>query len=164
MVNSSTKVINSEAIEYGNFASRNCTKCEKEPKQENNYRLNSTKNLAPWQPITSYKFVDERTQTNNYPNLRLDGFISNFDSFWIPTNGNWIKNSNQKWQFTEKVSLIDDKFNIIQSKNPLNIFSNVISSNFDGLVNATTSNSKYHENIFDGFEDIVCLLYTSRCV
>lgn len=155
MVNSSTKVINSEAIEYGNFASRNCTKCEKEPKQENNYRLNSTKNIAPWQPMATYKFVDERTQTNNYPNLRLDGFISNFDPFWMPTNGNWIKNSNQKWQFTEKVSVIDDKFNIVQSKNPLNIFSNVISSNFDGLVNATTSNSKYHENIFDGFEDIV---------
>lgn len=153
VINANTKIINATATEYGNPALRKCTTCENGKGSENAYLVNSTQYIAPWQALANYKFVDDRNQTNGNPNLRKDGFIDNFAPFWITNT--WSKTMYPKWQFTEKASVIDSDFNLTQSFNPLQIFSSSQPSNFSGLVNAGTTNAKYHENLFDGFEDAV---------
>lgn len=123
-------------------------------------KLTSVKNLGAWQPVATYKFVDDRTQTVNNPVLRTDGAIKNFVPFWNRVNsGRWLGFTNQGvtnynlWIAPEKVTMVDAESQPLESKNAIGIYSSVSFSNFDGMVNATTANARYHEMLFDGFED-----------
>ncbi len=164
-----SKVINADATEYSNKALSRCDSCTQQkdvkPSPANprpplpnafSYYLNDgvLQSLAPWQAEVSYKYVEDRTQTSGTPSVRKDGYIANFWSFWQPAGSKWAKFWAQPWQFTEKINLVDSRLNPIETVNPLNIYNSVQQSNFDGLVHATTANARYHETLFDGFEDL----------
>jgi hypothetical protein len=163
-ITSSKNIIDANAIEYTNKALQTCDTCTAQKTKggsaivaasltnNHNYFLYSLKNLTSWQAEASYKYVEDRVQSPNNPNLKKEGFLRTFSPFWI-TNI-WQKSNAIPWQFTEKLNIIDSRLHPIQTVNPLNIYSSVQQSNFDGMVNATTANSKYHENLFDGFEDV----------
>ncbi len=158
LINTSTKILNSTSNEFTNKIQRNCLEeCIKNNKEWAS-KINhlNIPLLTPWQAEVNYKYVQDRNQTFNNPNLRKEGYISNFSSFWIPNivSKNWQKNLTTPWQFTEKLNIINSRLQPIQTVNPLNIYSSVQQSNFDGMVNATTANSRFHENLFDGFEDV----------
>ena len=150
-VNQFTKVLDANASEFSNRSLIACDSCQKGSVAKG-IKISSTKNLAPWQPIAGYKFVSERNQNRALPTLKTDGDILNFEPFW--SNNTWQKTTNPKWQFNEKVNIIDKDMRTVESKNPLNIYNSLQYSNFYGLVQATTSNGRYFENLFDGFEDI----------
>lgn len=153
VISGSTKIVSDDAIEYSNAVAKDCI-CKPNPKDPPSLlETFSLKNLAPWHPLSTYKFVDDRTQTNPNPNIRKDGFVTNFMPFW--NTNSWTRSSSSNWQSIEKVSFVDSKLNPIESVNPLNIYSSVQPSNFSGLVNATTTNSEYQENFYDSFEDAV---------
>lgn len=161
-----TKVIDATAIEFTNKALQSCDSCTVQKEvpvsykptiyNSNHYYLNSLTNLTPWQPEASYKNVIDRTQTNNAPDLRKDGHLSFIAPFWIfnSSSGHFTKLVTPNWQFTEKVNIIDSRLNPVQTVNPLNIYSTANQSNFDGFVNSTTANARFHETLSDGFEDV----------
>ena len=153
VINATTKIINADAIEYNNTIGKDCFCKIPDPKNPQLLETSSLKNLAPWHPLTNYKFVDDRTQTISNPNIRKEGYVTTFIPFW--NTNTWSRANSPNWQFIEKVSFVDSKFNPIESLNPLNIHSSVQPSNFSGLVNATITNSEYQENFYDGFEDAV---------
>ncbi len=160
-VSPGTKVLNSEAVEYANMSSYKCGNCgpdKPDPKAAVNRLIDqSYAMISPWQQLATYKFVDDRDQTNTNPNLRKDGFITNFTPFWMNNNSYapWPKTANPKWQYTSKLSYVDNRLNPAESYNPLQIFSASQPSNIDGLVYTTTNNSRYYENFFESFEEIV---------
>jgi hypothetical protein len=153
VINNSTKVVNTEAVMYNNVSTKLCNNCDLSGVHPSTIKkLNYNPNLAPWQIQATYKFVDDRSQSMPEPNIRKDGYLTNFTPFWI--TGTWTKNtSDPKWQFTEFVSMMSNKLKPIESVNPLFIFSNTQPSNFEGLQNASTSNARYFETLFDSFED-----------
>ena len=165
VINSATKVIDDNVVVYANPIDEclNCPRVTSSGGQ--NYQtsiLTSTKNLGSWQPVATYKFVGDRLQTIPNPNLRVDGSIKDFTSFWkqLPAaSSKWYGFTSMNtaagtgWIASETVSLVDAESQPIQSINAINVSSNVQFSNFDGMVNATTANAKFHETLFDSFED-----------
>lgn len=147
------KVIDASAIEYANTSLEKCDSCSSRLPGSTPYKylLTSLKYLAPWQQLAAYKFVDDRTQSLT-PVLRTDGAITNFSPFWL--RGTWSRTSRPEWQFTNRVNIVDNKFNIVETVNPLQVFSSSQQSNFDGMINAAASNARFQENLFDGFEDV----------
>jgi hypothetical protein len=164
VVNAATKIINSSATEYGNISISRCDKCDSlrvaNPTIAPNgiSLLNSTKNIAPWQALASYKFVGDRNQAS----VRNHGWIDRYTSFWNRPSTGWIGNPGANWQFTEKIYIINPNMNPVESKNPLDIYSSSQQSNFYGMLNAVTNNARYNENLFDGFEDIKPLCETQH--
>ncbi|MBL0202333.1 MAG: hypothetical protein IPP81_19910 [Chitinophagaceae bacterium] len=156
-----TKIIDAGANEYTNMALNRCDICDStnnvnglpifsSATSTNNNLLFSMQNITPWQVKANYKFVDDRTQSSNL-SVRKDGYITNFTPFWA-TNS-WIRSTNPKWQFTEKLTMINNMTYPVESVNPISIFTSSQQSNFYGMRNAVANNSRYFENLFDGFED-----------
>jgi hypothetical protein len=155
VVNTATKIINTSATEYGNLSVARCDKCDS-LRAEGAFiapyginRLTSLTKIAPWQALTSYKFVGERNQAD----VRNNGWINGYVSFWNRSSTGWTGTPGSKWQFTEKLTKVNPNLNPIESKNPLDIYSSSQQSNFYGMLNAVTNNARYNENLFDGFED-----------
>jgi hypothetical protein len=164
-----TKIIDAAASEYTNMALNRCDICDSARNVNaldrpisaisavtttatttNNNLLFSLQNITPWQAKTNYKFVDTRTQSPIL-SVRKDGFITNFTPFWA-TNS-WIKAADPKWQFTEKLTIINNMTYPVESVNPISVFTSSQQSNFYGMRNAVANNARYFENLFDGFED-----------
>ena len=160
-INTQKQIIDANAVVFDNKAKDIvCDTCSYGPKPAFRQVLSSVKNLGAWQPVSTYKFVDDRTQTSTSPLLRTDGAISNFVPFWNRVNnGRWLGFTNQGasnynlWIAPEKVTMVDAEAQPLESKNAIGIYSSVSFSNFDGMVNATSANARYHEMLFDGFED-----------
>jgi hypothetical protein len=160
-INTQKQIIDANAVVFDNKTKDIvCDTCSYGPKPAFRQVLSSVKNLGAWQPVATYKFVDDRTQTSTSPVLRTDGAISNFVPFWNRVNnGRWLGFTNQGatnynlWIAPEKVTMVDAESQPLESKNAIGIYSSVSFSNFDGMVNATTANARYHEMLFDGFED-----------
>jgi hypothetical protein len=152
IINNSTKILDASAAEFTNHASVICLNCNSIDTIQRIRRIYYNLFASPWQPLASYKFLESRSQSKTDLDLKNEGFVNNFVPFWDANN--WTKSSSNKWKYTEYVSLIDDKFNPIESTNALNISSSSQLSNFKGLINATSSNAKYHENMFESFEDV----------
>jgi hypothetical protein len=158
LINNNTKVIDAEAIEYANITASKCDTCGTgTPSMKLKYIANTTfKQLAPWQQLASYKFVDDRSQTLSNPLLRNDGFITNFSPFWnnpSGSNGGWSKTTDVKWQFTNKLSYVDKRTKPVESYNPIGVFNSGQPSNIDGQVYAVSNNARYFENFFESFEE-----------
>ncbi len=152
IINSSTKILDASAFEFTNHASVICSNCNSIDTIQRIRRTYYNLFASPWQPLASYKFLEARSQSITDLNLRNEGFINSFLPFWATNN--WGRVFSNNWKYTEYVSLIDDKFNPIESTNALNISSSSQLSNFKGLINATSTNAKYHENMFESFEDV----------
>lgn len=160
-INAQKQIIDANAVVFDNKTKDIvCDTCSYGPKPAFRQVLSTVKNLGAWQPVATYKFVDDRTQTATNPVLRTDGAIQNFVPFWNRVNsGRWLGFTNQGasnynlWIAPEKVTMVDAESQPLESKNAIGIYSSVSFSNFDGMVNATTANARYHEMLFDGFED-----------
>lgn len=160
-INTQKQIIDANAVVFDNKTKDIvCDTCSYGPKPAFSQVLSSVKNLGAWQPVATYKFVDDRTQTINNPVLRTDGAIKNFVPYWNRVNsGRWLGFTNQGatnynlWIAPEKLTMVDAESQPLESKNAIGIYSSVSFSNFDGMVNATTANARYHEMLFDGFED-----------
>ncbi len=153
-----TNVIDANAFEFTNKISLKltCNTCNQA--SGNNYLLTdlNLQKLAPWQQLAAYKFVADRNQNNSNPVLRKDGTITLFDPFWNnPAPGGivWSRTANPQWQYTSRLSYIDNKTKPVESYNPLKIFSSGQPSNIDGQTYAVTNNARYFENFFENFEE-----------
>lgn len=159
-INAQKQIIDANAVVFDNKTKDiDCDTCSYN-QHKFIQKLTSVNNLGAWQPVATYKFMDDRTQTSTSPVLRTDGAISNFVPFWNRVNsGRWLGFTNQGatnynlWIAPEKVTMVDAEAQPLESKNAIGIYSSVSFSNFDGMVNATTANARYHEMLFDGFED-----------
>lgn len=169
VLNNTTKILNATISEFGNPYANACNFCDSLKQINNaddvyiassNY-LGTTKSLGVWQPKAEWKNTNVRNQNLN--DIRRDGYIDNFINFWTNSGATWNANTSlPQWQFTSRLSLVNRALNPVENRNPLNIFSSVQPSNFQGLTNAVTNNSRYHENLCESFEDITTACEQNR--
>lgn len=109
-----------------------------------------------WRPLKDWTYLEKRTHdlSISTANIRRDGYLTSFNSFWEPYGDNWRKKPtlDSKWQFINENTLYLKNGNAVESRNPLNQYSSMIYDLNSTLPVAVASNAKYHNIMNDNFE------------
>jgi hypothetical protein len=111
--------------------------------------------LGNWREKVAYTYLTLRSQStvNENTNIRKDGAFLSFSPFWTPNSGsNWNINTTN-WQFTSQVTQYSPHGFEIENVDPLLRYSSALYGYNYALPIGVSSNAKYTETAFDGFED-----------
>lgn len=107
-----------------------------------------------WRPKASYLHLSGRTQTyeNANSNIREDGVFTSFTPFYKLDGGNWAIDR-QNWTYTSSVTEFGPFGQSLEAVDALNRYSSSQYGYNQTLVTAASTNSRYRQLGFDGFED-----------
>lgn len=111
--------------------------------------------MGNWREQVAYTYLTLRSQSNlnQNTNIRKDGTFLTFSPFWTPNSGAaWNKNTTN-WQFTSQVTQYSPHGFEIENVDPLLRYSSALYGYNYALPIGVSSNAKYQETAFDGFED-----------
>ncbi|PSL26356.1 hypothetical protein [Chitinophaga ginsengisoli] len=112
--------------------------------------------MGNWRPQKTYSYYGARTEssTAQTANLRADGTIKDFKSFWQP-NATGIQPlyDSSRWVWTSESTLFNKRGLELENKDPLDRFNAGIYGFDDALAVAVVQNSRYREAAYEGFED-----------
>lgn len=115
---------------------------------------------SAWRKQKDWVFYGRRTAASNI-NLRKDGSIIDFVSYWTPGSGVWAPGSDTRWTCTNEVTKYAYSGDEIENKDALGRYSAAIfSKRFKGMALAVAGNARYTdigvENAEDPASAIVC--------
>ncbi len=117
-----------------------------------------TGQMGTFRPESDYAYLTSREQTrkNDNTNLRKDGPYTTFAAFWSPNAAapyNWTKTTDPAWQYITRSTLYSPYGFELENKDALNKNSAAQYGYGNTLPVAVSSNAKYSQMGFDGFED-----------
>lgn len=126
--------------------------------------------LGNWYPLRTWAYLTDRKRSTGVnpgqTNLRMDGVFTTYKNFFNPPNSSnnwrWTLNSTG-WQWVETVTIKDVNGLTLETKDPLKRYNSMLTGYKQKLIVAEAGNAKQREIIFDGFEDVNYLPYTSMC-
>lgn len=123
------KVLTASAVEYESIWDKNLCEEEQNTVAEENQTSNPyiTGKAGNYRPKSSYSFLTGRTQSNlnRNTNIRRDGILTSFSSFWNPGIPNWTKNE-EGWISTSEVTMFSPYGMELENKDPLERYSSAI--------------------------------------
>ncbi|MGV3768136.1 MAG: hypothetical protein ACO1NW_18535 [Chitinophagaceae bacterium] len=116
--------------------------------------------LGNWRVKAQYAYQTSRENVKDAPavngntNIRKAGAYSVFNPFW-KNNGTWQVNpsGDARWIAASEVTLFNDKGAELENKDALNRYSSVLFGYLKSLPVAVSSNARFREIAYDGFED-----------
>lgn len=112
-----------------------------------------------WRFKTNWTFKEKREQSlsengQSVPtvNVRRDGILQDFSSFWQPGNDQWSRNESG-WIWTNTVTQMDPYGNVIEELDILDRYSSEQLGYMNHLVTSVGTNTRNRQMVFDGFED-----------
>jgi hypothetical protein len=146
------EVITASAAEFSENWKLFC-ECGYEPGQTINPYYRGTK--GNWRPLKSLVFLTSREQSSAGSNtdIRKDGAFTTFVPFWGYSAGNWVKSTNNKWQYTAQVTNYSTSGTELENQDALGRYSAALYGYNYTMPTAVSSNAKYKQIAFDGFED-----------
>ncbi len=108
-----------------------------------------------WKPKKSWAFVQKRGPENAQSNIRKDGTIVGFNSFWLPNNntGRLQKTSQlNNWQYSKETTKYSRNGAELESRNPLGIYSATLLNENGIMPVAVANNAAYHQILALNFE------------
>lgn len=156
VLNTSSKVINAGAVEFKDDWSTFCN-CGTTAGAAVNPYLTGQKGI--WRQYANYAYLTARDQSkkNANTNIRKDGAYNTFIPYWTPNNTstpyNWNKTTDPSWQYVTKTSIYSPYGFEIENVDALGRNSSAIYGYGNSLPIAVSSNAKYSQIAFDGFED-----------
>ncbi len=108
-----------------------------------------------WRKKRDYKYLDQRNYSSSL-NTRRDGTYKSYVPFWEYNSGSKFmqpKTTEQKWVWTTEVTKYNPYGEEIENKDALNRYSAALYGYNNTLPVAVSSNAKYKQLAFDGFED-----------
>ncbi len=112
--------------------------------------------LGNFRPDARYVYYGRRNQSDPIipTNIRTDGTIKSFAPFWMLHNGKWNPSyDTTRWVWNSKATLYNRKGFELENKDPLGRYNSGLYGYGLTLPTAVTNNGRYHETVFDGFED-----------
>ncbi|HSY76208.1 MAG TPA: hypothetical protein VK890_05090, partial [Bacteroidia bacterium] len=115
--------------------------------------------LGNWRPERNYVYYDSRSPTlaSTTSNIYNTGIFNRFTQIWdVPTGGATIwplDTADKDWTWTSRISMYDQKGNEIEDVDALGRYSSALYGYIKSLPVAVSSNAKFKEIAFDGFED-----------
>ncbi len=144
------KIINSTAIQYNqDWASQ----CENGLPAANDQSINKYlyNILGEWRPVKSYAYLTGRNTTTN-ASTRKSGFYKKFNPFYLREGNAWVIDSTN-WTFASKVTMYNPYGVELENRDALKRYSSAQYGYSYKLPVAVSSNSRYSEMGYDGFED-----------
>jgi hypothetical protein len=172
VISTDKKILNTGAVELKNVWKGFCN-CGEQTASTNPFITGQKGQLRVWKNWT-YLTSRSQTQTNGELNIRYDGWIEDYSSFWNydvnrnlmnpfyysydGTNNTFETNYTatdilKKWQFVTEIENYNPIGQEIENKDALNRFSMAQFGYGRNLPVGVSNNSKYNESGFDGFED-----------
>jgi hypothetical protein len=114
--------------------------------------------LGNWQVDRAYSYFNSRKDSSvsvsSVTNIRKDGVINNFQSYWSFTTGKMQDSQDSsRWVWNSEINLINSKGLELQNHDPLNRYNSAQYGYNQTLPVAVAQNSRNREMVFDGFED-----------
>jgi hypothetical protein len=113
--------------------------------------------MGNFRPYRNLVFYGSRNETNPAvaTNVSHNGFLSSFLPYWnFNTRNNLVPNiANAKWVWNAQTTRYNVKGMELETKDALNIYTAAQYGYHKTLPIAITTNSRYHETAFAGFED-----------
>ncbi|MGQ3014851.1 MAG: hypothetical protein ACT6QS_14165 [Flavobacteriales bacterium] len=127
--------------------------------------------LGNWRPNRNWVFQGSRNNSDvaAAENLRRDGYLPNYKSYWINSGSSWIKNSlvnntqYENWNWTAEATIFSPYGFDLESKDPLNNFSAAVYGFKNMLSTAVGANTRNKEIAYDGFEDYYNDAFNNKC-
>ena len=112
--------------------------------------------LGNWRSNKAYVYYGDRQQTDvTVPtNIRKNGAIKSFVPYWA-FGASYLQPSTDtmRWVWNSQTTLFNRKGYELENKDPLGRYNSGLYGYNETLPISVTQNSKYREQIFDGFED-----------
>lgn len=155
-----TSIINLSGTDFFEEAKNHESGCISATDVINPYKHNLK---GQWKAQNSYVFDGDRDYSSG--NSRQDGLLTTFQPFWVNDGGAWKKIDDptridynpadplQDWIKTGTATLFDAYGHSLESKNALHINSSQDIGYNQQISKNATSNARYAEAGFDGFED-----------
>jgi hypothetical protein len=113
--------------------------------------------LGNWRVDKAYTFYHDRKESdasNTSTNIRKDGELKAFSTFWNFTDSGLVQNPDTaKWVWNSASSVYNKKGFEIENYDPLGRYNAGLYGYDQTLPIAVAQNSKYRELLYDGFED-----------
>jgi len=115
--------------------------------------------LGNWRPERNYVYYDSRSPafTSTKSDIWTNGTFNHFNQMWdVPSSSNtiWPLDTNDKnWTWTSRITQYDQKGNEVEDVDALGRYSSALYGYVKSLPVAVSSNAKFQEIAFDGFED-----------
>lgn len=109
-----------------------------------------------WRAERSYAYYANRTESDptQATDIRKDGTIKDFASFWQLVSGTWKpKQDSTRWVWNSQITLFNRRGFELENKDPLGRYNAGLYGYDNALPVAVIQNSRYREAAFDGFED-----------
>jgi len=151
-INSYDRVLNAQAIEFGNILKTYCDCDVLTNVPSTNPFVRGTRGI--WRPKKSYSYLTGRTQTNEEgnSNIRKDGLLKSFSPFYRYTGGKW-QQYDANWTFASQVTLYDPFGHELENKDAIGNFSAATVGYNNSAVTSVATNTKYSDLGVDNFED-----------
>ncbi|MDP2387988.1 MAG: hypothetical protein Q8M29_16560 [Bacteroidota bacterium] len=154
-IGTNTEVLNASAIEFNEDWKTFC-ECGTKPSDKFNPYIKGMK--GNWRPFKTYAFLTgrENKKENNNTNIRKDGVYTSYVPYWTNPLGqtaDWTRSTNAGWQFASEVTTYSPYGFELENKDALDRFSAAVYGYNNTLPIQVTSNSKYSQTAYDGFED-----------
>ena len=113
--------------------------------------------LGNWRIDRAYTYYSDRKESDasiTQTNIRKEGTLKNFTTFWKMTDSVLLpKPDTTKWVWNSALSLYNRKGFEIENYDPLGRYNSGLYGYNETLPVAVAQNSKYRQVLFDGFED-----------
>jgi hypothetical protein len=173
------RIVNASAIEYKDAWPSQCDcglpkmlytdkgelKFEYDQNSNEDYDLIAARSYNPykynilgnWRPVKSYAYLTGRNNTSD-PTPRKTGFFMNYAPFYVYNSSEkkWNKTKGDdllKWTFASEVTKHNPYGQEVENKDALLRYSTALYGYNKRFPLAVSSNSKYSETAYDGFED-----------
>ncbi len=110
--------------------------------------------LGNWRPTKSYVYYKELDQnTGSAARPRTQGTLKTFSPFWYRAGGIWASNQAMPWTLANNLTAYDIRGNVVETKNPIGIYSSSQYGYKFSRVIAIADNAAYREMAYEGFEE-----------
>jgi hypothetical protein len=114
--------------------------------------------LGNWRGWKSYVYYSERRETDPVvpTDIRKDGIIKDFETYWAFTNNpdlKLTKTNSTKWVWNAEITQYNRKGAELENRDPLGRYNAGIYGYQESLPVAVVNNSRLRLSAFDGFED-----------
>ncbi len=121
--------------------------------------------LGNWRPERNYAYYDKRTPVTASITPTTDiwttGIFQKYTAIWTPGVPTWnLDTLDHNWTWDSRITMYDQKGNEIEDKDALGRSSSALYGYVKSLPTAVSSNAKYKDIAFDGFEDYG---FTNNC-
>lgn len=108
-----------------------------------------------WRPLKQYVYDSERTPINNDRTIRKAGTYKEFETFWNLSGSTHIPVSDPetKWIWSNEITFYNIKGLEIENKDAIGRYKSAQFGYLESTPVAVTTNARYRQAGFDGFED-----------